>query len=145
MSKDVHKLRASIFVDANVLIGAFRGLKADMTAMDYLQKLPQVKLFTSSLAVAQMIAACQRKGDAAHRQKLTNATRSILRHFSVISCTGKDIEQSLIMDQPDIEDNLQYVMGDRMKCTHYITNNKRDFLFANATIIPSAKIRLIGA
>ena len=145
MSKDIHKLRANIFVDANVLIGAFRGIKADMTAMDYLQRLPQVKLYTSSLAVAQMIATCQKKGDSERRQKLIAATRNILSHFSIISCTGKDIEKSIEMDQPDIEDNLQYIMGDRMRCTHYITNNKRDFLFANATIIPSAKIRLIGA
>ena len=145
MSRDIHKLRANIFVDANVLIGAFRGLKADVGALDYLEKLPQVKLFTSSLVVAQMIATCQIKNNAEHQQKLKSAVHAILRRFTIISCTDKDIERSLSMDQPDMEDNLQYVMGNRMRCTHYITNNKRDFLFANTTIIPSAKVRLIGA
>lgn len=145
MSRDIHKLRANIFVDANVLIGAFRGQKADFGALDYLEKLPQVKLFTSSLVVAQMIATCQIKNDAERRQKLKSAVQAILRRFTIISCTGKDIDESLNIEQPDMEDNLQYVMGNRMKCTHYITNNKRDFLFANVTIIPAEKVRLIGA
>ena len=49
------------------------------------------------------------------------------------------------MTQPDMEDNLQYIMGNRMGCTHYVTNNKKDFAFVNAVIIPANKIRLIGA
>lgn len=145
MSRDIHKIRANVFVDANVLIGAFRGLKNDVYAMEYLKKIPQLRLYTSSLAVAQMIAACQLKGNKERYMKLKEAVESITKRFSIISCSGKDIEQSLLMEQPDMEDNLQYVMGERMKCTHYVTNNKKDFLFANATIIPSKKIRLIGA
>ena len=145
MSKDQHKLRASLFVDANVLIGAFRGMKADVAAMEYLNRLPQIRLYTSGLAIAQCIATCQIKGDKERRLKLTQWVKQIIGRFSIISCTGKDIERSLDMTQPDMEDNLQYIMGSRMGCTHYVTNNKKDFAFVNAVIIPANKIRLIGA
>ena len=145
MTKDIHKLRARIFIDANVLIGSFRGINKDVQAIEYLRKLPQVRLFTSSLAIAQLMATCQLKGDNERRQLLIKYINAILKDFSVISCSATDIEKAMSLEQPDMEDNLQYIMGERMKCTHYVTNNKRDFIFANVTVIPSAKIRLVGA
>lgn len=50
-----------IYIDTNVLIGYFRNVKADVAAMEYMFKLRDYELYTSTLAISQTISTLQGK------------------------------------------------------------------------------------
>ncbi len=117
-----------IFVDTNVFVGHFREVKADLIAMGKLTKLRDCELYTSALAVAQTISTLQgRKKDTEHRQKIVEYIEWLMHQFNVIGLTDSDIENALHRSEMDIEDNIQFVAGEKAKCFTYITNNKKDF------------------
>ena len=130
-----------IFVDTNILIGAFIGRHADERCLQYLYSLRGKRLFISSLSIAQFVSLFQKKKSFF---EIARHVRYLLSKFVVISFTEKDIEASLAIEQQDIEDTMQYVLSQKLKCLNFITNNRKDFrCYYNIDVYSSSTIRAI--
>ncbi len=131
----------NIFVDTNVLIGAWADKKVDKDCLDYLFSLTGKRLFTSSLSIAQLVSVFQKKKGNA---EIKTIVRYLLSKFTVLSFTDKDIEDSLGIEATDMEDTIQYVISRKFNCLHFITNNKKDYnRFYILNIIAPTQIRVI--
>ncbi len=62
----------------------------------------------------------------------------------VIGLTDKDILDAMELPTNDLEDNIQYVVGSKLSCYYYITNNIKDYKFNNIAPISPKKIYRIG-
>ena len=134
-----------IFVDTNVIIGAYCGdgkHKADEDCMHYLYSLNGKRLFVSALSVAQLIALFQKKRT---NDEIVNIVRQIQHRFTIIGFTGNDINEALLETGADIEDNVQYVIAKKQKCRILITNNVKDYrLLMGVEAIKPSKVRIIS-
>jgi len=130
-----------IFVDTNILIGAFAGIQSDERCLQYLYSLRGKKLFISSLSIAQFVSLFQKKRTFF---EIAEHVRYLLSKFVVISFTEKDIETAIAIEHQDMEDTMQYVLSQKLKCLNFITNNKKDFrYFHNIDVFSSSTIRAI--
>ena len=130
-----------IFVDTNILIGAFAGLQPDERCLQYLFSLKGKKLFISSLSIAQLVSLFQKKKTFF---EIAKYVRYLISKFVVISFTEKDIETSLTIEQHDMEDTIQYVLSQKLKCLNFITNNRKDYrCYHNIDVFSSSTIRSI--
>lgn len=134
-----------IFVDTNILIGAFAGARyvSDKKCLDYLLKLRGRKLFISSLSIAQFIATFQKR-----KAPYTDICRNvsfIQSKFYVRNFTEKEINEALALGASDIEDAIQHIIGRKAGCMTFVTNNEKDFRrnFLDIDVFPSNKIRRI--
>lgn len=131
----------NIFVDTNVLIGAFANNAVDKRCLQYLYSLQGKQLFTSALSVAQLVSVFQKKKQ---NHEIKTIVRSLLSKFTIIGFASKDIESSLNIDFSDMEDNIQYVISSKFDCFHFITNNKKDYnRFLNIKALLSKEVRVI--
>lgn len=124
-----------IFIDTNVLIGAFSGRKDDARAWMQLSSMAGrgKKLFTSALAIAQLASVFQKYKS---NYEIKNIIKSIRQKVTVISFADTDIDESLSYSTTDIEDNIQYVISKKRGCKTFITNNKKDYkLFLSIRIL----------
>ncbi len=131
----------NIFVDTNVLIGAYCGREDDTLCLRYLYALKGKRLFVSSLSIAQLVSVFQKtKGNA----EIKRTVRSISAKFDILSFTAQDIELSLRQTRGDMEDNIQYVISQKMKCFYFVTNNYKDYSgFQDIHILLPRKVRFI--
>jgi len=130
-----------IFVDTNVLIGSFINLKNDKNALSYLFELQGKRLFTSTLAVAQLVSVFQKKKT---NTEIKQIIRSIQAKFELLSFVDNDITKSITIDAADIEDNIQYVISLKKKCFYFVTNNTKDYkYFADIKVLDPKQIRAI--
>lgn len=114
----------NIFIDTNVLIGAYLRLQKDEKAWRYLCSLKGKRLFTSALSIAQLASVFQkRKKNSEIRQIIAD----IMHKTTVLACNDSDIKEALTFEQADIEDNIQYAISSKMKCYYFITNNIKDY------------------
>ena len=105
-----------IFVDTNVLIGAYSGdarFLKDKDCLHYLFTLTGKRLYISSLSVAQLISTYQKKKS---NEEIRRIVRELQHRFTVISFTPKDIDDAMNETGADIEDNVQYVIAMKQKC-----------------------------
>ena len=134
-----------IFVDTNVIIGAYCGdgrHQVDEECLRYLFSLNGKRLFISSLSVAQLISMFQKKRT---NDEVVGIVRQLQHRFSIISCTNNDIDDALVETGADIEDNVQYVMAKKQKCRIIVTNNIKDYrLLMGIEAIKPSKIRIIS-
>ncbi|MDR0941337.1 MAG: hypothetical protein LBM68_03830 [Bacteroidales bacterium] len=131
----------NIFVDTNVLIGAFANNTVDKHCLQYLYSLHGKQLFTSALSVAQLVSVFQKKKQ---NHEIKTIVRSLLSKFTIIGFSSKDIEASLSIDFSDMEDNIQYVISSKFDCFHFVTNNKRDYnRFLNIKALLPKEVRVI--
>jgi predicted nucleic acid-binding protein len=131
----------NIFVDINVLIGAWSNNATDKHCLQYLFSLSGKRIFISTLSVAQLVSVFQRKKN---NEEIKKIVRYLLSKFTVLSFTDKDIEKSLFIENVDMEDNIQYVISRKFNCLHFITNNKKDYnQFYLLHIVSPAQIRVI--
>ena len=134
-----------IFVDTNVLIGAYSGdarFQKDEACLHYLFSLTGKRLYISSLSVAQLISTYQKKKS---NEEITRIVRELQHRFNVISFTAKDIDEALNETGADIEDNVQYVLAMKQKCRIIVTNNYKDYrllMWIEAT--SPEKVRIIS-
>jgi len=134
-----------IFVDTNVLIGAYSGnarFQKDVDCLHYLFSLTGKRLYISSLSVAQLVSTFQKKKT---NREITNIVRELQHRFNVISFTAKDIDEALRETGADIEDNIQYVLAMKQKCRIIVTNNYKDYrllMWIEAT--SPEKVRIIA-
>lgn len=121
--------RDNIFVDTNVLIGYFAGLEKDKKCLDYLfsTKIQKKKkrLYISSLSIAQFVATFQRR--KVSDEKIRKQIKYYQTKFNVIEFTEKDVDEALKFDIIDMEDAIQFILGKKVKCLYYITNNIKDY------------------
>ena len=133
-----------IFVDTNVLIGAYSGdvrFQKDSECLHYLSVLVGKQIYISSLSVAQLIAVYQKKKT---NQEIVRIVRELQHRFKVIDFTSKDIDAALTETGADIEDNIQYVLARKQKCSIIITNNFKDYrLLQNIHAVRPERVRAI--
>ncbi len=132
-----HKLKyRRIYIDTNVLIGNFRGIKTDVQAMDFLFKMQDFELYTSTLAISQTISTLQgKKKDKSYRQQIVNYIKRLKHKIKIVGFSEKDIDTALELEGVDIEDNIQFVLGKKMGCYTYITNNIKDFRYSTIVVV----------
>ena len=133
-----------IFVDTNVLVGGYSGdtrFQKDVDCLHYLYSLTGKRLYISTLSVAQLISMFQKKKQ---NDEIVRIVRDLQHHFTVIDFTARDIDAALIENSGDIEDNVQYVLARKQKCSIIITNNFKDYrLFFNVRVIKPERVRTI--
>jgi len=130
-----------IFVDTNVLIGAYGNIENDRRCLQYLFSLRGKHLYISALSIAQLVSVFQ-KSKSNHDIKIT--VHDLLSKFTVIGFSLNDIEESLLLENTDMEDNIQYVISRKFHCLHFITNNAKDYKkFVNINILKPIQIRII--
>ncbi len=134
-----------IFVDTNVLVGSFI---QDATHEDekrcwkYLCSVTGKRIYVSSLSVAQLVSVLQKKMP---NSEIVRHVKTILSKAIVIDFTEKDIVASLHIDGHDLEDNMQYVLSQKMKCGIIITQNKKDYVnYLNIDVIKAKEHRSIN-
>jgi predicted nucleic acid-binding protein len=134
----------NILIDTNILFGAYVEKQDDVKCLNYLLSLHKGKrVHISSLSIAQFVSKFGYKNDVEFA-KIKAFTRNILNRVTIIKFEKNDIEAGLVMEQRDLEDNMQYVMGRKMKCLIFVTNNAKDFSkFATIRTVSSKNIRKI--
>ena len=131
----------NIFVDTNVLIGFHANRQNDKSALKYLFELQGKRLFTSTLAIAQLVSVFQKKKTNTEIKKIV---KGIQAKFELLSFVEDDVTRSLDISTSDIEDNMQYVISLKRKCFYFITNNVKDYrYFANIKVLEPKQIRTI--
>lgn len=133
-----------IFVDTNVLVGGYSGdarFQKDSDCLHYLYSLTGKRLYVSALSVAQLISMFQKKKK---NDEIVRIVRDLQHRFTVIDFAARDIDSALIENGGDIEDNVQYVLARKQKCSIIITNNFKDYrLFFNVRVIRPERVRTI--
>ena len=133
-----------IFVDTNVIVGAYSGdvrFQSDVDCLHYLYSIVGKRLYASSLSVAQLISIFQKKTN----DEIRGIVRDIMHRFTIVSFTPNDIDEALTETGVDIEDNVQFVLARKQKCRVIITNNYKDYrLLLGAQIIKPSKVRTIA-
>jgi predicted nucleic acid-binding protein len=131
----------NIFVDTNVLIGAYLDKEKDKNCLSYLYSLTGKRLFISSLSVAQLVSVFQKKKS---NNEIKTIAKQLLAKFTVLSFSDIDIRDAIALKGTDIEDNIQYVISKKHKCLRFITNNVKDYTnFVDIEVIIPQNIRLI--
>ena len=133
-----------IFVDTNVLVGGYSGdmrFQKDSDCLHYLYSLTGRRLFISTLSIAQLISVYQKKKTNA---EIARIVHDIQHRFNVIDFTNSDINAALVETGADIEDNIQYVLAVKQKCSIIITNNFKDYrLLQNVRAVRPERVRAI--
>ena len=133
-----------VFVDTNVLIGAYSGdarYQTDSDCLHYLYSIVGKRLYISTLSVAQLISVYQKRKT---NEEIRAIVRELQHRFTIINFTVKDIDAALDQTGADIEDNVQFVLTRKQKCRVIITNNYKDYRpLLGAQIIKPSKVRTI--
>ena len=132
--------RNHIFVDTNVLNGFYLGKTNDVECLKYLFSLKGKSLFVSSLSIGQFVAFFHKKFT---NDRIKEIVSYIFTKFTVIEFNERDIQKSLLYDYFDLEDTIQYIIGTKMKCFHFITNDKHFTTFRNINVLKSSEVRKI--
>ena len=131
----------NIFVDTNVLIGAYSDRLEDKNCLSYLYQLTGKRLFTSALSIAQLVSVFQKKKT---NTEIKDIVSRIMAKFTVLSFVDKDIVNAMSKENCDMEDSIQYVISQKNKCLYFVTNNVKDYKnFANLCPVRSNAIRII--
>ena len=133
-----------IFVDTNVLVGGYSGdarFQKDESCLHYLYSLKGKRLYISSLSVAQLISTFQKKKT---NDEIVRIVRDLQHRFNIIDFTNRDIDAALVETGADIEDNVQYVLARKQKCSSIITNNFKDYrLLPSIRAVRPERVRAI--
>jgi len=131
----------NVFIDTNVLIGAYCDNESDKKCLQYLYSLKGKYLFVSSLSIAQLVSVFQKKKT---NKEIKQIIHDLFSKFTVIGFIQKDIENAIKLEYSDMEDSIQYEISRKFKCGVFITNNIKDYrVFTNINILKPLKIRTI--
>lgn len=117
-----------IFVDTNVLIGAYSGMSkfsADAKSVHLLSSMVGKRVFVSSLSVAQLVSSFQKK--KMNKQMVVGIVNRIRQKFEVVGFVESDIDNAMKDKGDDLEDNIQHVIARKMHCQVFVTNNRKDY------------------
>ena len=144
----MNKKIVKIFLDANVLIDFATGQKDAVDTLNFLfKKRRKEVLFTSSLALCQMISTLQTKKKS--RKAFTKRqVIEVLKHFqpklSVLDLKAEDIVSASYENSNDYEDCVQYVISQKRKCDAVLTSNTSDFIDFDGIVAISPKLSLVS-
>jgi predicted nucleic acid-binding protein len=130
-----------IYVDTNVLINYCTEQSNDIKALQYIfSKRRKEILFTSSLAIVQTITKLQSGSKQYNRKAYTREMTikkldEIIPKFTVLDLSFSDIKAGFNYINGDIEDNVHYVLSQKMKCNAILTNNIKDFSFFKNIVV----------
>lgn len=134
-----------IFVDTNVLVGGDSGdsrFQKDADCLHYLYSLTGKKLYISTLSVAQLISMYQKKKT---NDEIVRIVHELQHRFNIIDFTNRDIDAALVETGGDIEDNVQFVLAQKQKCSIIVTNNYKNYrLFYNISVVKPDGVRTIS-
>lgn len=131
----------NIFIDTNVLIGAFAGIAKDEKCFRYLCSVKGKRLYASSLSIAQLVSVFQKKKT---NDEIRDIVGQIMHKINILNFYADDIKAAIAEDGADIEDSIQYVNAKKMKCLVFVTNNLKDYrVFSDIVPTPPAKISTI--
>lgn len=134
--------KQNIFVDTNILIGAFLGNKTDENCLKFLFSLKDKVCFVSSLSIAQFAAFFQ-KHKLKKSQELKKIIEKFLSKYEIVSFTKSDIQNAFSLKGKDIEDNFQFQLCKKTKCFCIVTNNKKDFQMFEVPVLTPKNIKNI--
>ena len=133
-----------VFVDTNVLIGAYSGdarYQTDSDCLHYLYSIVGKRLYISTLSVAQLISVYQKKKT---NEEIARIVRDLQHRFNIVNFTSNDIDAALEETGADIEDNIQFVLAKKQKCLIIVTNNYKDYRsFRSIRAIMPSRVRII--
>jgi len=139
-----------IYVDTNVLVDNYTNQQDAVSCMKYLfATVRKENLFTSSLALVQTASQLQKKNThrnrkAVSREETIEYLEFIIKKMTVIDLSKKDVVDSFQLENNDIEDNVHYMTGKKMKCKRIITRNLKDYrLFYDIEALSPNNIALI--
>ena len=76
--------------------------------------------------------------------EIVRVVRDLQHRFTVIDFTNRDIDAALVETGGDIEDNVQFVLAQKQKCSIIVTNNYKDYrLFYNISVVKPDGVRTI--
>ena len=93
-----------IFIDTNVLIGAWAGEQNDIQCLHYLFSLKGKRLYSSTLSIAQFVSVFQKRKT---NDEIRRKVKYLQTKLNLISFTEKDIDKAIDEVSPDLEDNIQ--------------------------------------
>lgn len=135
----------NIFIDTNILIGAYsddKNFDKEKRCWKYLSSIKGKNVYVSSLSIAQFVSIFQHKKN---NDKIKKDVKNILAKVDIIEFTKEDIEKSLKLKQHDLEDNIQYVLAEKLKCKIFVTQNKKDYSsYLNTTVITASEYKAIN-
>lgn len=117
-----------IFIDTNIIIGAYlsdKKYEKERRCWNYLTSLIGKKIYISSLSVAQFVSTLQHH--KINRELIRDYVKNILAKVNIIDFTKDDITKSLLIKENDLEDNIQYILANKLKCGLFFTQNTKDY------------------
>jgi predicted nucleic acid-binding protein len=125
-------------------VGGYSGdsrFQKDADCLHYLYSLTGKKLYISTLSVAQLISMYQKKKT---NDEIVRIVHELQHRFNIIDFTNRDIDAALVETGGDIEDNVQFVLAQKQKCSIIVTNNYKDYrLFYNISVVKPDGVRTI--
>lgn len=135
-----NKAYQRIYVDTNILINYCNGVVEDCETLNYIfKKRRKEVLFTSSLAIVQTITRLQTstsRRKSYSSEDVVPMIKKLLGKFTLVNLTEEDVVSGLDADCKDIEDNIHFLLSQKVKCSCILTNNEKDFVQFN---IPTFK------
>ena len=134
-----------IFIDTNIIIGAYlknKKYEDEKRCWDYLTSLVGKKIYVSSLSIAQFVSMFQHH--KINKMLIRDHVRNILTKVNIIDFTKDDIKRSLLVKENDLEDNIQYVLANKLKCGIFFTQNTKDYnTYINIAVYTAKEHRTI--
>ncbi|MCR5039453.1 MAG: type II toxin-antitoxin system VapC family toxin [Bacteroidales bacterium] len=131
-----------IFVDTNVLVGAWSGKSVGERCLRYLFTLKGKRLYISTLSIAQFVSVFQKKRTA---DEIRAQVKYLQTKFNLVGFIEKDVNEAIAETSPDIEDSIQYTLSRKVKCQHFVTNNIKDYTgFFLLNVLKPSQIRQIN-
>ena len=101
----------NIYIDTNILIGCYNNNEPDVLAVNYLYSLKGKRLYVSSLSIAQLASVFQKIKTST---EIKDIIKEILTKVNIVQFTENDITAALEYENKDIEDNIQYVLSQKV-------------------------------
>ncbi|MEE1174302.1 MAG: type II toxin-antitoxin system VapC family toxin [Paludibacteraceae bacterium] len=131
----------NIYIDTNILIGCYNNNEPDVLAVNYLYSLKGKRLYVSSLSIAQLASVFQKIKTST---EIKDIIKEILTKVNIVQFTENDITAALEYENKDIEDNIQYVLSQKVKCLWFVTNNIKDYrAYSTICALKSTDVRSI--
>jgi predicted nucleic acid-binding protein len=121
-----------LYIDTNVLINYFTGQTDDVNCLNFLFKRTE-KLYTSTLALVQMVTQLQNKTSKRKpfkKEKIFECLDFIRQKITILEVSEDDVfyfkKKTFVGN--DIEDFIHYSISKKISCGKIITNDTGHFL-----------------
>lgn len=127
----------NIFLDANILVSVVNKEYPLFTHTSRILSLSEpdgFKLFTSPVCLAIAFYFAEKKHKASAKKKIG----LLAEHLYIADCSKACIENAIANPAvKDFEDGLEYYAALESKCSCIITEDKKDFYFADIEVLDS--------